>query len=356
MTAIRIKAEHLLNVGKAISLAHGLTEADAKLLADSLVTAELWGHGSHGMLRLSWYMARVRSGAIDVTARPELTGDFSALAQVDGRDALGQRVAQQATEWAVERARRFGVGAVAVRHSNHFGTAAYFTRQAARQGFACLLFSNASPAMAPWGGRDKRIGNNPWSIAVPGGELGEIVLDIANTAVARGKIYLAAERGDSIPTHWALDARGRPTTSAQEALAGILQPIAGHKGYGIALMLDLLSGVMTGSAFGLSVVGPYKPEGRSGAGHLIIAIDIARLMPIAEFETRVARLVAEVRSSSTADDSLGIFVPGELETLHHRRQLQSGIELPGATWQGLLKLAERCGVRIGSSDSRNASS
>lgn len=343
-----IHPEALQSLGERIALAHGLSASDAHLLADTLVTAELWGHGSHGMLRLPWYMARVRSGAIDVRAQPQVTGGFAALAQMDGADALGQRVALQAVELAVERARAFGVGAVAVRYSNHFGTAAYFTRKGARLGFATLLFSNASASMAPWGGRDKRVGNNPWSIAVPGGPLGEVVLDIANTAVARGKIYLAAERGESIPAQWALDERGRPTTDPQAALAGLLQPIAGHKGYGISVMIDLLAGVLTGSSFGVDVVGPYRPEGRSGAGHLALAIDIARLMPLPEFEARVGLLVQQLRSSAPAEGSPGIFVPGEPEARHRARAQSRGIDLPLATWESLVDLARSCGLDPGS--------
>lgn len=346
MTAVTVSAERLLDLAARIACANGLDTHDAQLLADTLVTAELWGHGSHGMLRLAWYMARVRSGAIDVHARPKVVGEHRALVQMDGLDALGQRVAQDAMNAAVARAREFGVGAVAVRHSNHFGTAAYFTRQAARAGCAALLFSNASPAMAPWGGREKRVGNNPWSVAVPGGALGEVVLDIANTSVARGKIYLAAERGEPIPDHWALDARGQPTTRADEALAGLLQPIAGHKGYGIALMIDLLAGVLTGSSFGLSVIGPYQPEGRSGAGHLAIAIDIGQLMALDEFHARVAQLVAEVRSASPAEGSPGIFIPGEIEALNKARLERDGIALPEATWSGLLAQARACRIDV----------
>lgn len=347
MSSILMPPDALRALGEQIARAHGLADEDARLLADSLVTAELWGHGSHGMLRLAWYMARVRSGAIDVHARPIVTGGFAALAQLDGQDALGQRVAREAVALAVERARAFGVGAVAVRFSNHFGTAAYFTREGARQGYATLLFSNASASMAPWGGREKRVGNNPWSIAVPGGALGEIVLDIANTAVARGKIYLAAERGEPIPPTWAIDAQGLPTTQPEAALAGLLQPIAGHKGYGISVMIDLLAGVLTGSAFGLDVVGPYRPEGRSGAGHLAIAIDIARLMPLDQFEERVAALVAQLRSSAPAEGSAGVFLPGEIEILNRERLQTQGIDLPFATWQGLAELARSCGVDPG---------
>jgi LDH2 family malate/lactate/ureidoglycolate dehydrogenase len=147
-----------------------------------------------------------------------------------------------------------------VRNSNHFGTAAYFTRMAARDGCVAILATNASPAMAPWGGRGRVVGTNPWSIAAPAGRHGVVVMDIANTAVARGKVYVARQRGEAIPAGWAIDADGAPTTDPAAAIAGAILPMAGHKGYAISLMMDVLAGVLTGSAFGAAVGGPYQAE------------------------------------------------------------------------------------------------
>ena len=232
--------------------------ADALLLADSLVAAELWGHSSHGMLRLPWYVERLRSGAMSATTEPEILIDSGALVLLDGRDGIGQVLAARAIDLGVERARAHGVSAVAVRNSNHFGTAAYFTRQAAEAGCVAFLSTNASPAMAPWGGRTKAVGTNPWSIAAPAGRRGVAVMDIANTAVARGKIYLAAERGETIPAGWAADETGTPTTDAAQAVHGLILPMAGHKGYVISFMMDVLAGVLTGSSFGRDVAGPVR--------------------------------------------------------------------------------------------------
>ena len=162
--------------------------------ANTLVQADLWGHQSHGVLRLSWYVARLLAGVCEPVAKPELVVDAGAIAVMDGKDAMGQVLTARAMEDAIRRAKAHGIGAVALRNSNHFGTAMYFTLMAARAGCVGFLSTNASPAMAPWGGRKKTVGTNPWSWAAPAGRHPPMVLDIANTGVARGKIYLAKQK------------------------------------------------------------------------------------------------------------------------------------------------------------------
>jgi LDH2 family malate/lactate/ureidoglycolate dehydrogenase len=176
-----------------------------------------------------------------------------------------------------------------------------------------FLSTNASPAMAPWGGREKTVGNNPWSWAAPAGRHAPLVLDIANTAVARGKVYLARQKGLPIPEGWALTADGAPTTDPAAAIAGIILPMAQHKGYAIAVVMDMLSGVLTGSAFGTGVHGPYQTEKRSGAGHLMIALDIAAMQPLAEFGTRMDQLIAGLKAVPLAQGFDEVFYPGEIE-------------------------------------------
>jgi LDH2 family malate/lactate/ureidoglycolate dehydrogenase len=246
---------------------------------------------------------------------------------------------------AIVRARAHGVGAVAVRNSNHFGTAAYFTRLAPPKGCVGILTTNASPAMAPWGGKVKTVGTNPWSIAAPAGARGVTVLDIANTAVARGKIYLARQRGETaIPEGWALDAEGEPTTDPTAAVDGLIMPMAGHKGYAIAFMIDVLSGVLTGSAFGTGVAGPYQYDRRGGAGHLAIALDIESFMPRAEFEQRMDALLDELKAVPTAPGSDEVYFPGELEDRTEQATLADGLRLPAQTLEDLAELGSRVGV------------
>jgi LDH2 family malate/lactate/ureidoglycolate dehydrogenase len=246
----------------------------------------------------------------------------------------------------VERARRHGISAVAVRNSGHFGTAAYFTRRAAEQGCVALLATNASPAMPPWGGKEKRVGTNPWSIAAPGGRYGTVVMDIANTAVARGKIYHAKERGEPIPEGWAADAAGVPTTDPRRAIEGLILPMAGHKGYAISFMFDVLAGVLTGSAFGSAVVGPYRSTGRSGVGHLLMCVDIRSMADPAEFEQRMEALIEETKSTPTAPGTDEIFVPGEPEIRTAERLRTEGITLVDDTWAALARIAAATAVPL----------
>jgi LDH2 family malate/lactate/ureidoglycolate dehydrogenase len=336
----KVSADALSAFGEAVLIATGVPSADAGLVADSLVAAELWGHASHGMLRLPWYIERLRTGAMKAVTECAFVTDTGSLVVIDGQDGIGQVLASKATQTGIERARQFGICAVAVRNSNHFGTAAYFTRKSAEAGCIAILATNASPAMAPWGGREKAVGTNPWSISAPAGRHGVAVMDIANTAVARGKIYLAVERGESIPGTWAADQSGLPTTNAKDAIQGLLLPMAGHKGYVIAFMMDVLAGVLTGSEFGRNVAGPYDPERRSGCGHMLITIDVNSMMRRDDFENRMEALIDEVKATPTAAGISEIFFPGEIEDRNTRIGLREGVEVADQTWQGLGRLSE----------------
>jgi LDH2 family malate/lactate/ureidoglycolate dehydrogenase len=344
--ASRIRPDRLAAFAAGALAAVGVPARDARLVAECLVQAELWGHPSHGLLRLSWYVARIRSGVMDPTARPQTVIDHGAVAVVDGRDGLGQVLAVHAVGEAVRRAREHGVGAVAVRNSNHFGMAAHYTRMLAEQGCVGIVTTNSSPSMAPWGGRARTIGANPWSVAVPAGRHGVSVMDISNGNVARGKIYAARERGTPIPEGWAIDADGAPTTDPAAALSGLLLPMAGHKGYAIAFMMDVLSGVLTGSSFGTGVSGPQQAERRGGSGHLVVALDVAALIDPGQFAERMEQLIAEVKSVPLAAGFDEVFYPGELEDRAGARGEREGIDLPANTLQDLRRLADSTGVPL----------
>ena len=339
-----VHADELKRYGTAVLGTLGVPGRDAALLADSLVVAELWGHPSHGMLRLPWYAERLRSGAMAAETKSEAVADNGATLVLDGGAGIGQVLCREMVEIGCERSKRHGVSAVAMRNSNHFGMAAYFTREAAERGCVTLLATNASPAMPPWGGREKFLGTNPWSIAAPAGKHGVAVLDISNTAVARGKIYAAAESGREIPSNWALDEQGEPTTDASKALDGLILPMAEHKGYAIAFMIDVLSGVLTGSRFGRDVAGPYEPERISGAGHLLISIDIAAMIPMEEFEGRMETLIRDIKSVPKAGGVGEIFFPGEVERACEGEFLAKGVPIADRTWASLGKLGAETGV------------
>jgi LDH2 family malate/lactate/ureidoglycolate dehydrogenase len=343
-SAPRVSADRLVDFSTAVYRAVGMAEDDARLCADTLVQADLWGHQSHGVLRLPWYAARLKAGVCDPRGRPEIVVDAGGVAVVDGHEAMGQVVTALAAREAIRRAKQHGIAAVAVRNSNHFGTAMYFTLMAPPDGCVAFLSTNASPAMAPWGGRKKTIGTNPWSWAAPAGRHPPMVLDIANTGVARGKIYLARQEGRPIPKGWAITADGAPTTDPSEAIAGIILPMAQHKGYAIALVMDMLSGVLTGSAFGTGVHGPYQCEHRSGAGHLMIALDIAAIQPRETFDARMEEMIASLKAVPTAQGFDEILYPGENEARNDAENRRLGLALPADTRADLARLATETGL------------
>src|SRR3954452_15727875 len=345
MTGARLAPRQLASFGTAVLGTLGVPAADAALVADSLVQADLWGHSSHGLLRLPWYAARLRSGAMTARTRPAVLADAGALVLLDGRDGVGQVLTERARTLAVERARTHGVGLVGVRNSNHFGPAMYFPRRAAAEGCVAMLTTNASPAMAPWGGREKVLGTNPWSIAAPGPDGRVVAVDIANTAVARGKIYLAKSRGEPIPETWALTADGAPTTDPAEGVLGVILPMAGHKGYAISFLMDVLSGALTGSGVGTDVHGPYEAAERSGCGHLFLALDPAAFGDVADYEERVGRLIGQVKGVPLASGFDEVFYPGELEDRHAAADLAAGgVLLSEQTREELDQLAQEHGV------------
>src|SRR5882757_4668056 len=328
MSAHTIDAPAFTEFGTRILTKLGVPERDAHLFADSLVVAELRGHSSHGLLRLPWYVARLGGGATQAVTKATVVTDSGPLLVLDGHHGIGQVLTAKDVDLGVERAREYGIADVAVRNSNHFGTAAYFTRRAADAGCVALLATNASAAMTPWGGREKAVGTNPWSIAAPAGSYGTVVMDIANTAGARGKIYLAKEREESIPEGWAANADGVPTTDARAAVHGLILPMAGHKGYAMSFMFDVLAGVLTGSAFGAGVAGPYEPDRRSRCGHFLMVVDIAAMQAPQEFSWRMEALVAQTKAVPTAPGVSEIFVPGEIEERNLVRLSVQGITLP----------------------------
>jgi LDH2 family malate/lactate/ureidoglycolate dehydrogenase len=244
----------------------------------------------------------------------------------------------------VRRAKQHGVGVVSVRYSNHFGACMYFTGMGARAGCVTLITTNAGPNMAPWGGLRKMIGTNPWSVAAPAGRHPPMILDVANSGVARGKIYLARQRREPIPDTWAIDKAGHPTTDPHAALEGFILPMAGHKGYAIGVIVDMLSGVLSGSAFLDEVHGPYDPVNRSGAGHFIAAFNVEAFQPRAEFDARMEAYIAKLKAVPVAPGHEGVFYPGELEARNDGRNRREGLSLPEDTLADLARVAREAGV------------
>ena len=341
---VRVDAGRLIEFGTAVYAGAGVPEADARLLADTLVQADLWGHQSHGVLRLGWYLERIQNGVMKPVTEPEFVVDAGAIALLDGHDGVGQVLTRFAAQDAIRRAKVHGIGAVGLRYSNHFGTCMYYTRMGALAGCVMLLTSNGGPAMAPWGGKKKIIGTNPWSVATPAGSHPPFLMDMANTGVARGKIYLARQKRQSIPPGWALNAAGEPTTDPQEAIDGIILPMGEHKGYAIAMMVDVLSGVLTGSGFLSAVHSPYKTAEKSNAGHLLIALDIEKFQPLAQFGARMEDYIRELKSVPLAKGYDEVYYPGELEAKNDLLNRRDGLSFPNDTLADLARIARDTGL------------
>jgi LDH2 family malate/lactate/ureidoglycolate dehydrogenase len=344
-STIRINAADLSEFAAAVYGDAGMPDEDARLVADTLVQADLWGHQSHGVLRLGWYLDRIRNGVMTPVTDPEFEVDAGAVAVINGHHGVGQVLADFARKEAVRRAKEHGIAVVGVNTSNHFGTCMYYTRLGALDGCVMLLTSNGGPAMAPWGGSRKIIGTNPWSVAAPAGRFAPLLVDMANTGVARGKIYLARNKHLPIPLGWALTSTGEPTTDPEEAIDGIILPMAEHKGYAIALMVDMLSGVLTGSGFLSGVHSPYKTAEKSNCGHLLVAMNIAAFQPLEQFVARMEAFLGEIKSVPLAKGHDEVFYPGEIEANNDIRHRRDGLLLADDTLVSLARVADETGLR-----------
>ena len=333
---------------KQIFLACGMNSEDAFVCADSLVTADARSVYSHGCVRVPIYCERFEKGGTSVDARPEVIREKGATALVDGHNAMGQVASFFAMKLAVEKAKEFGTSAVSVTGSNHQGACAYFALMAAREdmiGFSWTI--NCGNVMAPWGGTQPQLGNNPFGIAVPCGEKGPIVLDMATSVVAKGKIELARKTGTPIPITWALDREGRPTTDPEEAYWGTVQPMGGYKGVGLTYVNAMISAVLSGSHFGCEITDlAEQPEIPNNTGHLLQVVDIAAITDLKRFKRDMDAAVDYIKSGRRADGVDEIFVPGELEDMAMKRQMRDGIAYPVEVIREIAAIARSLSVPV----------
>lgn len=322
----------------------GVPDEDACIVSDAIVGSNLRGVDTHGVIRMLVYSAKLKGGFVN--PRPNLRSlrETKGTALIDGDNGCGQVVGYRAMETAIHKAREVGVSCVSVRNSNHFGTGAHYSMMALPQDMIGLAFTNASAQIAPTGGAEKILGNNPWSVAVPAGKHFPVVLDMANSVVARGKIRMAAKEGRPIPPAWAVNKDGEPTTDPKAALEGLLLPVGGYKGYGITLMVDLLTGVLANSSYGPRVQGLDIVEAIGGVGHTFIAVDIAAFDDVAEFKARMDAYIDEIKGSKKATGVDVIYLPGEPEFLKEQERRRKGIPLHINIVKDLRKIADETGV------------
>lgn len=333
----RVPTAHLHAFACDALRACGLAPDIAALVADTLVDADARGIGSHGIVRLPIYVKRLQSGLVDAAAVPTVDV-IGALATVDGRNCVGALAARSGMEAAIGLAARLGIGMALVNHSNHCGALGFYVRDAARRGFMAIGASNAPVTMAYHGGRTRAVGTNPFAIAVPRGETPPLVLDVATSAVARGKIIVAASEGRAIPDGWAMDVDGNPTTDADRALEGSVLPFAGPKGSGLAMMIDLLCGVVAGADFGRNIGDMYENWTRpQNVGHVFLAIRPGD-DPNAFLE-RIEAFVRDVAALPPATGNERVLLPGEVEELAAADASREGVKVARSTLAALAALA-----------------
>jgi LDH2 family malate/lactate/ureidoglycolate dehydrogenase len=330
----------------AIFAACGMRGDDARLLAGSLVDSDLRGIHSHGVLRVPDYVAKLTVGGVDPLGTPRVVGGRGAAVVVDGGNAMGQVGATFAMARAIERAREHGLGAAALRGSNHCGAMDRYAMMALPHRMIGLAATNALPTMAPWGGADKIVGINPLAVALPAREERPIVLDAAFGATAHGKIRVYHQKGHPLPEGWAFDAEGRPTTDPAAALVGLIRPIGDFKGVALAMIAGMLSSLLSGAAYGLESGNMVDGAVAGVDGQFFLAIDVAAFEDPARFEARVDGIVREVHASRRAPGVDRLYVPGEMEAEFEARHRRDGIPLNAATLAGIATEARRLGVAV----------
>jgi len=318
----------------------GVPPEDAAIVADTLVEADLRGVHSHGVWWLTTYMRRLRRGGLNPRPAIRVLRETPALVLLDADRAMGQVAGVRAMYLAMGKARSSGVGVVTVRNSNHLGAAAYYALLAARKDQIGFAVSDAEPTMAPWGGTKAVVGNNPMAYAIPVDGDFNIVLDMAQSVVAWGKIFLAAQRGEKIPITWALNAEGAPTEDPHEAMAGLLLPVGGYKGYGLALVMEILSSVLVGAAFGSNMAPMSDDSATQDIGHFFMALDIGHFMPLDAFRERMAQLLSEHRGVPRGAGVERIYLPGEMEHERRMQRLTGGIPLEPYVIKALTTLGQ----------------
>ena len=341
----RFTATELAHFAASAFGAAGLAEPDARAMADSLVMSDLRGTHSHGIVRLPFLIDRLRGGGANATPDVRVVKDAPATALLDGDRALGAITAARAMDLAVTKARSQGIGFVAATNSDFIGACAHFAMMALPHDMIGIAWTNGAPGMAPWGGRGHTIGNNPIAFAAPGGAQGPIVLDMALSVAAGGRVRLAAKKNERIPSGWLIDRDGQDTEDPGDLVnGGALLPL-GYKGYGLAVFGEILCGVLTGSRILSEVPAWFVDTHREVAnGHMHIAIDIARFVSPADFKKRIDELATMLKATPLIPGVEEILLPGERAWRTSQAQTINGIRLPREVVADLGALAGTLGL------------
>jgi len=327
-------------------ISQGMPEDEAFIAADCLVDAEMCGVPSHGVSRTSIYLKRLQTKVVAGKFHPVVEKESPASVLLNAGNGMGMVAGRYAMQLAVYKAKENGSCFVFVNNSNHLGMVGYYVRHAAEQGMLGFATTSAPPAMAPWGSKESFLGTSPIAVAVPShGE--PVLLDMAPSLVAMGKVILAAKLGTGIPEGWALDRDGKPTTDPKEGMKGTVVPIGGAKGSGLSMFSQILGGIMSGAEYGPHVnsmwddfVNPQR------MGHLFVAMDISKIVDLDAFKDRLQALREEIKALPKIEGVSEIFMPGEIEQNMRAKRKANGIEISDVVYQELTDLGEQYGVEF----------
>jgi LDH2 family malate/lactate/ureidoglycolate dehydrogenase len=344
---MRIAEGVLLDAAKEILLLLGEKNESARIAAEALVSADMRGISTHGINLLRLVSQRVSAKMLNIPTRVELLSDDVTTAVLNGNNGLGQVAAHQGMCLSTEKAKRNGMGMVSLRNTNNIGALGHFTSSAAvRDGVVSIIMTNGNPSVAPFGSADPFLGTNPLSIAVPAIKGRPLVLDMSSSVVARGKIRLAAMNDQSIPSGWALDEAGEPTCDPKRALKGSLLPLGGPKGSGLAMMIDILAGMLSGSAYGRKLKSFHELDGATGVGACFIAIDIGRFVNPQSFAEMMEIYLREIKGLRRQPGVKEILLPGEVELQKVEESRRLGIEVPQAVAQSMDEILAKLGSHL----------
>ncbi|MFI7481597.1 Ldh family oxidoreductase [Kocuria sp. M1R5S2] len=333
-------AAALIDFAASALRAVGVGDEHARTTADSLVDADARGTHSHGLMRLPFYIAAIEEGGINPTPRLRWVSERAAAGVLEADGALGQVAMATAVDGVAARAEEFGVGAVCVQGSTHYGAGAYWTDRLASRGLLSFLTSTTGPVVAPYGGSEKVLGTDPLTLSAPGADGHPLTADLATSSGAYGKILAARNEGRPIPADWAVDAQGRPTTDPSEALAGSLTAFGGHKGSAVAVLLEAFAASLSHGAYSHEIRSIWNsPRSRMNTAHTVIALDAEAFTGRRHTEEKVARLRDTIRGAGAAP----VLAPGDPEQ-DRKESAASGVVLPGSTVEALQLLAERLDV------------
>jgi amino acid adenylation domain-containing protein len=345
-SGILVTIESLRAYGHEALTRAGLTAEGAAIVTDVQLEASMRGQPTHDMVSIPRYAVRIASGKLNSRPQIRIERETANTVQIDGDNGPGQWVGTVAMQAAIRKAREQGVGIVSVRRSNHFGAAGHYVWQATKNGLIGLCTTNGPLILAPTGGTTPTFGNNPLGVGIPAGRHFPILLDIAMSVAPRGKIGLAVAEGRPLPPGWILDRFGRPSTDLADLAAGLGMPIGGHKGYGLALVLEVLAGVLSGAGFSAdhSRDQLHASSRAPDYGHFFIAIDPERFMPASEFAARVDRLIEQTKNGGHAEHVDEILIPGEMELRARDQSLKEGVRLRPSTYRALVTYGRQMGL------------